>query len=86
MPYGLTNAGAAFQRLMDLCLNGLHWSHCLVYLDDIIIFGSTLEEHNQRLRLVLKRIADIGLTLKAEKCKWAKTSVKATISGGNYKH
>ena len=85
MPYGLVNAGACFQRLMDLCLNGLHWTHCLVYLDDVIVFGSTLKEHNERLSLVLKRIADFGLTLKSGKCKWAKTSVKYlghVISGG----
>ena len=41
MPFGLTNAPATFQRLMDLLLAGLQWKHCLVYLDDIVILGST---------------------------------------------
>ena len=45
MPFGLCNAPATFQRLMDLILAGLQWSACLVYLDDIIIMGKSLEEH-----------------------------------------
>ena len=76
MPYGLVNAGATFQRLMDRTLNGLHWTHCLVYLDDIIVFGSTIEEHNERLKMVLERLAEANLTLKPGKCKWAKQKVK----------
>ena len=50
LPFGLTNAPATFQRVMDLVLTGLHWSKCLVYLDDIIIFGRTFDEHLSRLR------------------------------------
>ena len=76
MPYGLVNAGATFQRLMDRTLNGLQWTHCLVYLDDIIVFGSTIEEHNERLKMVLERLAEANLTLKPGKCKWAKRKVK----------
>src|SRR5690348_14109464 len=45
MPYGLTNAPATFQRMMDLVLVGLTWVECLVYMDDIIIFSETWEEH-----------------------------------------
>ena len=52
MPFGLTNGPASFTRLMNLALSGLTWTHCLVYLDDIIIWGSTFEEHLHRLRLV----------------------------------
>ena len=44
MPFGLSNAPATFQRLMDLTLAGLQWSHCLVYLDDIIVMGRSFEE------------------------------------------
>ena len=44
MPFGLTNAPATFQRLMDLVLTGMLWK-CIVYLDDIIVFTNTVEEH-----------------------------------------
>ena len=45
MPFGLCNAPASFQRLMDLVLAGHQWSECLVYLDDVIIIGCNFEEH-----------------------------------------
>ena len=45
MPFGLCNAPATFQRLMDLVLAGLQWNNCLVYLDDILITGKTFKEH-----------------------------------------
>ena len=48
MPFGLCNAPATFQRLMNLVLAGLQWSSCLVYLDDIIILGRDFEEHLKR--------------------------------------
>ena len=68
MPFGLCNAPATFQRLMDLVLAGLQWSQCLVYLDDIIIIGKTFEEHLQNLNAVFKRIQEAGLRLKPAKC------------------
>ena len=61
---------------MDLVLNGLHWTYCLVYLDDVIVFGRTFDEHLERLREVLLRLRDAGLTLKLKKCHWAKTSLR----------
>ena len=53
MPFGLCNAPSTFQRLMELVLAGLRWDICLAYLDDIMVFGRTFEEHLQRLRIVL---------------------------------
>eukprot|EP00794_Sanderia_malayensis_P011340 gene11340-biopygen9039 len=76
MPFGLANAPATFQRLMDLVLSGLHWTHCLVYLDDVIVFAPTVEEHLKRLDVVLDRIEKAGLTLKPAKCQWLRRSVK----------
>ena len=61
---------------MDLVLTGLHWSQCLVYLDDITKFGKTFEEHLTRLRIILERLDQAGLTLKPSKCQWARTEVK----------
>jgi len=54
MPFGLCNAPSTFQRLMELALTGLHWSICLVYLDDIIIYSRTVGEHLQHLQEVLQ--------------------------------
>ena len=54
MPFGLCNAPAMFQRLMDLVLEGIQWSQCLVYLDDIIVIGWTFDEHLQNLSNVLQ--------------------------------
>lgn len=68
MPFGLSNAPATFQRLMDLVLTGLQYEECLVYLDDVIIFSSTFEEHMSRLRSVFSRLVAAGLKLKLSKC------------------
>ena len=54
MPFGLSNAPATFQRLMDLLLAELKWNSCLVYLDDVIVVDSAFEEHLLRLREVLE--------------------------------
>jgi len=75
MPFGLCNAGATFQRLMDLVMSGLHFDTCLVYLDDIVVFARTPEEHLQRLAVVFRRLSDAGLKLKPEKCSFFRTSV-----------
>ena len=68
MPFGLCNAPATFQRLMEAVLAGLHWSTCLVYLDDTLIFSKTLEEHFDKLRDVFERLRRAGLKIKPEKC------------------
>ena len=69
MPFGLCNARATFQRLMDLVLRGLNLEICLVYLDDIVVFGTTPEEHLERLTKVLERLRQANLKLKPSKCK-----------------
>ena len=68
MPFGLTNAPATFQRTMNTILHGLNWLDCLVYLDDIIIFAGTLEQHHRKLESVLERLQNSGLKLNAKKC------------------
>ena len=49
MPFGLMNAPATFQHLMERVLAGLHWTTCLIYLDDILIFSATVQQHFSRL-------------------------------------
>eukprot|EP00731_Ephydatia_muelleri_P034851 Em0081g16a len=68
MPFGLSNAPSTFQKLMEMVLAGLHWTTCLVYLDDIVIFSTTVEQHLSRLRDVLARLKKAGLKLKPSKC------------------
>src|SRR6266516_3276162 len=68
MPFGLTNAPATFQRLMDGVLSGLNREICLVYLDDIILFSKTIDEHLERFRLLLDRLRGANLKLKPSKC------------------
>ena len=75
MPFGLSNAPATFQHLMEKVLSGLHWSTWLVYLDNIIIFSRTIEEHLERLAEVLGRLCDAGLKLKPAKCHLLRKSV-----------
>ena len=75
MPFGLTNAPPTFQRLMECVLAGLSGAHCLVYLDDIIVFSTTFEEHVQRLVSVFGRLRAAGLKLKPKKCHFAKQQI-----------
>ena len=75
VPFGLCNAPTTFSRLMDRVLVGLHWETCLFYLDDIIVFAATFEEHLARLRQVFERLRHAQLKLDAEKCTFAAKKV-----------
>ena len=75
VPFGLCNTPATFSRLMDRVLAGLHWETCLFYLDDIIVFSSTWEEHLTRLREVFERLRHAKLKLGATKCTFAAKEV-----------
>ena len=68
MPFGATNAPATFQRLMYDCSGELNMNWCMVYLDDIIIFSDTKEEHLKRLEAVFQKLCAAGLKLKPSKC------------------
>jgi hypothetical protein len=69
LPFGLCNAPAIFQRIMNRVLHGLIGKICFVYIDDIIIFSSSVHEHAAHLELVMARLAEAGLHIKASKCK-----------------
>ena len=75
MPFGLCNAPATFERLMDWVLQGLRWSRCLVYLDDIISFRSTFDGALTNLTLIFERLCSYGLQLKSTKCHLFRSSV-----------
>ena len=67
MPFELTNAPATFQHLMESCLGDYHLKYCIIYLDDIIIFTKTQEEHIDRLSKVFQKLDEAGLRLKPSK-------------------
>ncbi|KAK7938602.1 hypothetical protein WMY93_001928 [Mugilogobius chulae] len=69
MPFGLCNAPATFQRLMQQCLNGQIAESLLVYLDDIIIYSANFSSHLQHLDQVFERLWRHGLKLRPDKCK-----------------
>ena len=75
MPFGLCNAPGTFERLMEQVLAGLQWETILLYLDDVIVFGRTVEEEFSRLEEVFARMRKAGLKLKPKKCHLFKKEV-----------
>ena len=69
LPMGLKNAGATFQRMMDLIMQGLNFEICLIYLDDIIVYSRTITEHVERLEVLFQRLRSTHLKLKPSKCR-----------------
>jgi predicted RNase H-like HicB family nuclease len=63
MPYGLCNAASTFERLIEKALRGFQWRVAVLYLDDIVVFGKTWEQHFDNLTQVLERLAEAGLKL-----------------------
>src|SRR6266542_2082727 len=76
MPFGLKGAPATFQRLMTKVLGPYLYDFVMVYLNDIIIFSQTMDEHLQHMRKVLKALQQAGLKLKLKKCEFAKKQLK----------
>ena len=76
MPFGLTNAPATFQRVMNSVLSGLIGRICFCYIDDIVIFSRSVEEHAYHLNQVLERLEMAKLKAKASKCHIGKESVQ----------
>ena len=75
MPFGLTNAPATFQRTMDKVLVPLNLKCALVYIDDIIVYSKSFEDHLKHLRLVFERIANANLRINFDKCEFIKRQV-----------
>ena len=75
MSFGLCNAPPTFQRLMLNCLGELNLTYCLIYLDDVIIFSWTEEEHLERMCVVFDHLHEHGLKLKPSKCDMFKTEI-----------
>ena len=72
--FGISSAPEHFQRRMSEALSGLSGTVCL--MDDILVYGATREEHDERLRHVLQRLSNLGMTLNSDKCRFAQSSVE----------
>jgi len=75
MPFGLCNAPATFQRLVDTVLMGLNFEVCLAYLDDIIVFNRDLDSHFERLEILFQRLREAQLKLKPSQCQMLRKQV-----------
>lgn len=75
MPFGLKNAPATFQRLMDRVLSGLQGIELFVYLDDIVIYASSLTEHNRKFNKLAERLRNANLRLQPDKCEFLRKEV-----------
>ena len=84
MPFGLTNAPGVFQRLMQQVIMGLNPisgpDFVSVYLDDILVFSRSLEDHLNHLRIVINRLVEVGLKLKPAKCHFAKKELEYPVT------
>lgn len=76
MPFGLKNAPATFQRMMEELLGDLHWNGVLVYLDDVLVHGKTYIDVKNKLSIVLARLQEANLTVNFEKCNLFPQKVK----------
>ena len=75
MPFGLCNALATFQRLMQNCLGELNLMYALIYLDDVVVFADTEAEHLKRLCIIFEQFHEHGLKLKPTKCDFFKSKI-----------
>jgi hypothetical protein len=76
LPFGLVNAPAAFQRYMDVALSGLNFNCALIYLDDILIFSKSWDDHMRDCNAVFECVRKAGLHLKLKKCTFGADRVK----------
>ena len=70
MPMGLTSAPATFQRLMQTTMSDFMFQFLLFYLDDLLVYSKTFDEHSEYLERLLRRVTETGLKLKLSKCQF----------------
>lgn len=76
MPFGLCNAPATFQRIIEKTLSGLQWKIAVLYLDGIVVFGKNFEDHISNLEKVFNSLDEMNLKVKAKKCSFFKPEVQ----------
>ena len=75
MPFGLKGAPQTFQHLMDRVLIRLQGVELFVYLDDIVVYALSYDEHNKKANRLFNRLSEAGLKLQPEKCAFPSTQV-----------
>ena len=75
MPFGLKSALATFQRLIDITLTGLIGTELFVYLDGIVIFADTLEEHEKKFNNLIQRLRKANLHLQLDECEFLRPEI-----------
>ena len=76
MPFGLTNSGASFQRLVGHILRGLEYRFALIYIDDIVIFSKSIDEHLTHLEEVFRRLREANVKLNPRNCSFVKQRIE----------
>src|SRR5438046_1223249 len=76
MPFGLKNTPATFQRLMNKLFREYLNDFAAVYIDDIMIYSKTFEEHLHHIESILKKLKEANIMLKLKKCKWGDRNVE----------
>lgn len=74
-PMGLKTSPSSFSRAMTIAMSGLNYDICFIYLDDLIVFGNSLEDHNQNLIKVFQRLREVNLKLNPIKCEFLKKEI-----------
>ncbi|KAL7297542.1 hypothetical protein TKK_0009902 [Trichogramma kaykai] len=75
MPFGLKNAPASFQRMMDKILMKYLYKFCFVYMDDIVIFSKSLQEHLQHIKLIFEELKQFNLKMQLDKSEFLRKEV-----------
>eukprot|EP01088_Endostelium_zonatum_P000425 TRINITY_DN1069_c0_g2_i14.p1 TRINITY_DN1069_c0_g2~~TRINITY_DN1069_c0_g2_i14.p1 ORF type:complete len:1095 (-),score=232.18 TRINITY_DN1069_c0_g2_i14:2084-5368(-) len=75
LPQGFVNSSSIFQRSMNMILTGLSWQYLLVYIDDILIFSKSFDEHIQHLTNVFQKLKEHNLIVKISKCEFARSKL-----------
>lgn len=75
LPQGLKSSPHAFSRAMSVAMSGLTYESCFVYLDDLIVFGNNLINHNKNLTKILQRLREVNLKLNPNKCEFLKKDI-----------
>ena len=76
LPFGLHSSPAAFQRLMNIVLKGINWENAIAFIDDVVVYSSSPQQHLFHLEEVFKRLHEAGLKLKPQKCVFGVSSIK----------